>query len=548
MGKLSGLETKAPSAAIKTTTRTPDTITHQGGPGFSRDPKSELFLLAVANMVGEDTFYEAKGPRDERFRDLIHRVAVEDPDWLARFVPYLRDTMNMRSASIVLAAETVHARLTRPVPASSVRNRDIISSALMRADEPAEMIGYWHHRYGRSLPMPVKRGIADALGRLYTERSVVKWDGQNQPIRFADVLDLVHPRGDWQSALFRYLLDERHKRAEALPWAEESPYAALKTINAYRSTQIMDQADFRAMFSPELVSSAALTWETASSKYGKLDARFWEAMVPSLGIFALVRNLRNIEAAGVSKPTLEAIRKRLVDPEEIAKSRMFPLRFYGAWVATKSLTFGRELEEALDLSLRNIPALEGGSIVLVDISGSMQSGISDKSKLMRWQAAGLFGAALKMRNPGSHLYTFSVGLVDEVVIQPHGSALRAVEAIGSKLGGGTDINLAISQAYAKHPDAKRIIVLSDEQTGGSGFMRSKIGSLFGIASMGPQDPEAPKRVADIKVPIYTFNLAGYKTGFIPSGEDKRYTFGGLSDAAFSMLPQLEIGKDAGWPF
>lgn len=26
--------------------------THQGGPGFSRDAKSELFLLAVTNMVG----------------------------------------------------------------------------------------------------------------------------------------------------------------------------------------------------------------------------------------------------------------------------------------------------------------------------------------------------------------------------------------------------------------------------------------------------------------------------------------------------------------
>jgi hypothetical protein len=34
---------------------------------------SELFLLAVANFVGEDTFYEKADDRDRRYTDLIHR-------------------------------------------------------------------------------------------------------------------------------------------------------------------------------------------------------------------------------------------------------------------------------------------------------------------------------------------------------------------------------------------------------------------------------------------------------------------------------------------
>jgi hypothetical protein len=38
-----------------------------GAPGYPRDAKGELFLLAVSNMVGEDTFYEASGARDSRF-------------------------------------------------------------------------------------------------------------------------------------------------------------------------------------------------------------------------------------------------------------------------------------------------------------------------------------------------------------------------------------------------------------------------------------------------------------------------------------------------
>src|SRR5580693_3105372 len=80
-------------------------LTHEGGPAYSRDVKGELFLLAVTNMVGEDTFYESAGKRDDRFRALLHAAVAEDADWVARFVPWLRGTANMRSASVVAAVE-----------------------------------------------------------------------------------------------------------------------------------------------------------------------------------------------------------------------------------------------------------------------------------------------------------------------------------------------------------------------------------------------------------------------------------------------------------
>ena len=53
----------------------PTTLTHEGGPGYLRDAKGELFVLGVANMVGEDTFYETAGQRDARFAGLLRKLA-----------------------------------------------------------------------------------------------------------------------------------------------------------------------------------------------------------------------------------------------------------------------------------------------------------------------------------------------------------------------------------------------------------------------------------------------------------------------------------------
>jgi len=81
---------KPVAVAARTTSpivSTTPATTHQGGAGFARDAKSELFLLAVTNMVGENTFYETAGARDTRFEELVHQVAVLDGDWMRRSCP-----------------------------------------------------------------------------------------------------------------------------------------------------------------------------------------------------------------------------------------------------------------------------------------------------------------------------------------------------------------------------------------------------------------------------------------------------------------------------
>src|SRR5687767_15135051 len=103
--KPQGLQVSAPIKTQPVATG----LTGNNAPGFARDATSELFLLAVSNFVGQNTFYEDANKRDGRFVGLIHAVAAQDPAWLARFLVWLRSEANMRTAAIVGAVEFCRA-------------------------------------------------------------------------------------------------------------------------------------------------------------------------------------------------------------------------------------------------------------------------------------------------------------------------------------------------------------------------------------------------------------------------------------------------------
>jgi hypothetical protein len=171
MSKFNLRGTRPAATSPVTSESAPTGRTYEGGAGYVRDSKSELFLLAVTNMVGEHTFYESADRRDTRYAELVRAAALSDPGWAARFLRWLRADANMRTAALVGAAEFVRARLdagSGPVPDGPVTNRSVIESVLRRADEPGELLAYWTSMYGRAIPKPIKRGVADAVLRMGT--------------------------------------------------------------------------------------------------------------------------------------------------------------------------------------------------------------------------------------------------------------------------------------------------------------------------------------------------------------------------------------------
>jgi len=498
-----------------TAQRDPAAFTYEGAPGYARDVKSDLFLLAVSHL-GDGSFYESQDERDQRLRALAHRVAVQDPEWTVKFVRFLRDTANMRTAAVVTAAEAAKGLLEAGVPGG----RQIVAGALKRADEPGELLAYWTSRYGRNIPKPVKRGIADAAQRLYSEYSLLKYDTASHGYRFADVLDLTHPgtRGPWQGELYKHALDRRHNRGDI---AEISP---LPMIAAQQYLRVRAAEDPRALLDPEVLNRAGMTWEDALSLAGDRVPKkeLWEALIPSMGYMALLRNLRNFDQAGISDEIAALAGQRLADPEQVSKSRQFPFRFLAAHRAVPSFRWAHYLEKALNASLANIPELKGRTLILVDRSGSMYGPVSAKSGLNFADTAALFGTALALRGEHADLVQFGTASA-RVEFSPADPVLRVMDRFGSM--GGTQTADAVRTHYRGQ---SRVVILTDEQAWGG---------WYGADPMA-QFPDS--------VPGYTWNLAGYRHGHGPAGEGNRFALGGLTDTSFKVIQLLEAGRDGNW--
>jgi hypothetical protein len=540
-------------AAVKspvTSEEHPSGATALGAPGYARDIQSELFLLAACNLPGEKAFHEDTDARVRRFRDLVRETSAVTPEWAAGLLAWLRGPANLRLAPVIGAAEFTWARRDE---AGTGRDKDVtvfarqvVDSVLQRADEPGEVIAYWLAHYGRKMPIGLKRGVADAVNRLYTERALLKWDTPEAAVRFGDVIELVQPRyhgkayGTWRDALYRHAIERRHGRGNGIP-------ESLATLRAHAELMAVPVAERRALLTPdtaaaERLDAAGMTWEAlAGWLQGPMDAVAWQAVIPSMGLMAQIRNLRNFDQAGVPDEVAERISRKLADPAEIARSRQFPFRFLSAYRAAPSHRWSYPLEKALNLSLANVPALSGRTLVLVDRSPSMwMQKFSDRSDMPWADAAAVFGAAVALRAGTADLVEFW-GNSQPVRFTRGESVLKLVERFSFQPApGGTDIPSAVRGNLRS--DHTRVVIVTDEQTQ-AGWLPSNM--HMGHGGMQPTliDDLIPRHV-----PVYIWNFGGYTHGATPSGSGTRHTFGGLTDQAFRAVPLLEADRDCAWPW
>jgi hypothetical protein len=511
MSKFNSAAASAARSGVITTTGE-RTLTAEGGPGFVRDAKSELFLLAVGSFLTEDKFYESGDEGTTRFRTLVDAVTKEDPAWMREFLPWLRHRANIRTAAIVGAAEYVRA--------GGAGGRKVVGAVLSRADEPGELLAYWTSQYGRRIPQPIKRGVADSLHLLYTQQSVAKWDSARRAFRFADVVELTHPAPvtPTESALYRWLLDDRRARGvltSDLEWL-------------YRREQALRSHDPRAALLTELQDgNPTVTWETVSSAgVGKLSASEWLALYEHMGYMARLRNLRNLDEAGVSFADKQRIGMALADPEQVAKSKQLPMRFLSAWHAVNDVAWHPYLSQALDASLEAVPTLPGKWLVMLDASGSMSMHMSSHSAMTCYSAGSVFAAAFARRND-AQIRTYSNAVSPVFPKRAGENTLQTVNRLGGSgywMGGGTYTAEAVKVAF-NEGSYDHVLLITDEQ-----------------AWFGDPSNSVPK-----SVPLYTFNVAGHRAANTETNFN-RVTVGGLSDAGFQMMAAIESARGGSWPW
>lgn len=268
------------------------------------------------------------------------------------------------------------------------------------------------------------------------------------------------------------------------------------------------------------------------------EAEKWELIAPRMGYMALLRNLRNLDEAGVTSTTSAKLAARLANPEEIKRSRLLPYRFLTAYLEAPSDRWKQALEEAVNASLASVPELPGRTLVLVDTSGSMtQVTMSQKSKVTPAMAAALFGTVLAQRNHGRvDLYGFADYAFEHKLPKGQGVLAAAGSLVRrtNEAGWGTQMTASLRQAYSGHD---RVFIISDMQVFADSHGRQL--SNYNRRDVVPV-PEGTK--------VYGVNIGGYSTTSIDSRVKGRFEFAGLTDSAFQQVLTLESGYDEKWPW
>jgi hypothetical protein len=235
-----------------------------------------------------------------------------------------------------------------------------------------------------------------------------------------------------------------------------------------------------------------------------------------LGYMALLRNLRNMSEAGVDD---DLITNAILACK--GAHRVLPFRYVAA--ARACPRFEPALDQALVASIAEAAPLPGKTVIVVDVSVSMNDGLSARSELTRLDAA----AALASVVPGDvRVFTFSFrgarygrqgwqhdGKTPVLVEVPPRRGMSGVDAvINSQERSGTFLGLAVTEANAIPHD--RLIVITDEQS----------------------HDKVPEPVSD---KAYMINVASNKNGV---GYGKWTHLDGFSEAVIKWIQAYEANK------
>lgn len=446
-------------------------INKAGGEAFRMDAKLELVSLLLTSFVN-DKFYEKANDQLDRMELLVE--SIKDKKFIAQAAVFARKEYGMRSITHALLAELVHS-----VKGEEWTKR-AIAKATHRPDDLLEILAYYAGKYGKPIPNSLKKGLALAVGN-FDSYQLAKYRGERSDVKMVDLFNLVHPTPTG---------------------VNEKTFAALMT-GSLKNTGKTWEAN---------LSATGQNAETEEEK-DTLKSAVWADMLEkkSLGYFALLKNLRNIEQQ--APQSLPLALAQLKNPDAIKASMVLPFRFLTAAEQVTERKTKEALSDALEISVNNVPKLEGRTLIVLDGSGSMDG--------KPFQIGSLFASVLYKSNPDADYICFADSAC-KIIINGKDSLHGIQKQMEfTRISGGTDFH-CIFTTMDKPYD--RVIILSDMQ------------GWIGYSAPTPE-LAAYERKFGVKPFIYSFDLNGY--GSLQFPQDRVFAIAGFSEKIFDLFGALE---------
>jgi 60 kDa SS-A/Ro ribonucleoprotein len=384
---------------MATVNRLQKEYTHEGAKAVRIDALAQHERSVMSCLLWEDEFYEDGQTIGERIAGLVKQVPAED---VARVAIQAKEDMKLRHVPLLLARELMRTKEGRALA------KDVFPRVVLRPDDITEFLSiYWKDKPDEPLAKQVKRHVGESF-RKFDEYQLAKYNGGQKAVKLRDAIRITRPKpnGEEQAALWRRLVTGE-------------------------------------LATPD-------TWEVELSKKGDKNESWTRLLAENkLGGLALLRNLRNMTKAGVDT---DSIRQGL---RALKTGRLLPINFIAS--ARHNPDFEPDLEAKFFDCFAGRDKLKGETVILVDVSGSMDVALSAKSEMKRMDVACSLAMIGREMFEDLRVFTFSNSLIE--VPGRRGFALRDA-IVGSQPHGGTELG----KALASLPRRDRLIVITDEQS------------------------------------------------------------------------------------
>jgi 60 kDa SS-A/Ro ribonucleoprotein len=484
-----------------------DTVNREAAPAYSLPPKHALAQFAATGCFGR-TFYAGAEEQLARVLELCNQV---EPEFVARTAIYARRQSYMKDMPALLCAWLAarDARLHEVVFGQVIDNVKMLRTyvQILRSG----VVGR------KSLGTAPKRLVRDWLAA--RDEDVLFRGSVGADPSLGDILKMVHPKpaNSRREAFYGYMLGRPFDPSAAPPLVMQ--------FERFKAGAMGQAPDLPFPMLAGLPLGRKEWTEVARNAS-------WQTVRMNLNTFA---RHGVFEEAGMT----ERVASRLKDPGEIARARAFPYQLMTAYQNCSAAVPGAvrdALQDAIEVAISNVPAIEGKVVVCPDVSGSMSSPVTGFRKgattsVLCIDIAALVTAALLRKNPQARVLPFA-GEVVCVRLNPRDSVMTNAAQLASMGGGSTNCSAPLRMLNRSREPVDAVVFISDNQSWvdqGAGRSTALLREWQVLRSRNPS------------ARLVCLDVQPYETTQAPERDDI-LNIGGFSDQVFDVISAFVSGR------